>query len=206
VRVFRILFAIGITALCTNLHAFRGEVAVGYVDLDEDTIETESYSGEIVWFFNEVATDKGPLGEAEFLSPQSAVLARWSRVESSISSPDSAPFPLFFSDIETDADDYLLGGRYVTPNDRWVLDLTARRNEVDSAFDDQDFDAYGFGVGFYITPTLRANVNYEWFEVGMNSFIRTLTSSIRINQSTDVHNVEFSVEYLATVLSISGPM
>jgi hypothetical protein len=136
------------------------QVALGSVDtkIKQSRNSNESNSEDSTigriggrYFFNPVDTSKGPLGEAEFLDHASYFGLNYNYAELDLASGGDA-----------DGDHYGADMRYVAEGPGWklsgvIVDLAYERLEPG----DQEIDRYGLGLGYYLTPTTTAVVNYR---------------------------------------------
>ena len=135
-------------------------IAVGSVDTkikntanNNESNSEDSTIGGLggTYFFDNVDTSKGPLGEAAFLDHASSLSLGWRTGEVDLASGG-----------DEDGDSYTADMRYVAEGPGWqlsgvIVDIGYARLEPG----DQEVDKYGMGLGYYITPNTTAVVDYR---------------------------------------------
>lgn len=129
-----------------DANAGRTNIDVGREDGDVDQF---GVGGR--FYFKDVDTGKGPLGEASFLDQSSYVGAGYKYTD--------------LDDIveDVDGDTYGIGGRYVLPLDSIPLIFEADWTRETPDFSDIDF--YRFGFGAYITDNTTIVLSYRTSDV-----------------------------------------
>lgn len=129
----------------------RSNIDVGRDDGDVDRV---GLGGR--FYFRNVDTSKGPLGEAAFLDQSSSVGAQWVYTDA--------------DDVveDVDSDSYTIDGRYVLQTSIPLI-FEASWSRETPAFSDIDF--YRLGFGAYITDTTTLIVSYRTSDVDETSEI-----------------------------------
>jgi len=123
----------------------RTNIDVGHDDGDVDRV---GLGGR--FYFNEVDTSKGPLGEAAFLDQASSIGAGWVYTDA--------------DDIveDVDSDSYAIDGRYVLQTS---VPLIFEANWTRETPDFSDVDYFRVGFGAYITETTTVVVSYRTSDI-----------------------------------------
>jgi len=121
------------------------------IDVGRDDGDVDQFGVGGRFYFKDVDTGKGPLGEASFLDQSSYVGAGYKYTD--------------LDDIveDVDGDTYGIGGRYVLPLDSIPLIFEADWTRETPDFSDIDF--YRFGFGAYITDNTTIVLSYRTSDV-----------------------------------------
>jgi hypothetical protein len=159
-----IIAGIGLALSATAQADYRWELGASVAggSLDTEIKDTENSNQknsedstigaiEGTYFLNPVDTSKGPFGEAAFLDHASSFGLRASAGELDLAGGDDADGEIYEADF-----------RYVAEGPGWnlsgvIVDLGYERAEPG----DQEVDRYGMGLGYYLTPTTTAVVDYR---------------------------------------------
>lgn len=193
-----IVAGIGLAISASAQADYRWEVGAGYaagsVDTEikntENSNEKNSEDTNIfdiggTFYLDNVDTSKGPLGEAAFLDHASSITLAFSDGE--VDLPGGG---------DEDGQTYSGDMRYVAEGPGWqlsglIVDLGYARLEPG---DDTEIDRYGMGIGYYLTPTTTAIVDYRKTNVnnggdvdswglGLESFFALNNGGIKVRAS-----------------------
>lgn len=122
------------------------------IDVGHDDGDVDQFGVAGTFYFSEVDTDKGPLGEAAFLDQSSYVSAGYVYTD--------------LDDIieDLDGDKYGINGRYVLPLDSFIP-LIFEGSWERRTPDFSDIDQYSIGFGAYLTDTTTVILTYRTSDV-----------------------------------------
>ena len=147
----------------STAHSYQFEVKGQYGEsIDEPRgYEAQQSQASLVWWLDNVSTNKGPLAEAGFLSRTSSLSVSYGRVETEIEPPPD--FIAFFgSPQETESERYGAAFSWVHESG-WILRAQGGRTDTDQSpgnLGDRDGDEYGIGVGYYLTDSTTIDANF----------------------------------------------
>ncbi|MEQ8692440.1 MAG: putative porin [Pseudomonadales bacterium] len=158
----RLLLTVSLICFSASTIAYQAEFSGHYNHTDESGFERTAFGADITWHFDDVDTRQGPLNEAAFLSPQSAVYVGWSQTDLEIAGLTIGGFPVTLGQ-DTTTRATTLGGRYVFADSRWEIGVQGRRDDNDGMFTSFDeVDTYAARLGYYITPHMKVSTGYMW--------------------------------------------
>ena len=147
--------ALGLAISATAQADYRWQVDANAgrtnIDIGRDDGDVDQYGVGGRFYFKDVDTSKGPLGEASFLDHSSYVGAGYQYTD--------------LDDIieDVDGDTYGVGGRYVLPLESIPLIFEADWTRETPDFSDIDF--YRIGFGAYITDNTTVVLSYRTSDV-----------------------------------------
>ena len=147
--------ALGLAISATAQADYRWQVDANAgrtnIDIGRDDGDVDQFGVSGRFYFKDVDTSKGPLGEASFLDQSSYVGAGYQYTD--------------LDDIieDVDGDTYGLGGRYVLPLESIPLIFEADWTRETPDFSDIDF--YRIGFGAYITDNTTVVLSYRTSDV-----------------------------------------
>ena len=140
---------------------YQAELAAGYAQVDESSLDLDAYLGDVVWYSSPVAEGQGPLAEAGFLSRRSSIGYSFLREESAI--PGTAN-PLFaIPDIDLENDNHAVKVRYVHDESGWFTSaaLGIRDGSIAQGQVDTDLDGVNgsLAVGRYLADSTSVELS-----------------------------------------------
>lgn len=127
-----------------------GAVGRNNIDLGRQDGDVDSVGLGGRFYFEDVDTSKGPLGEATFLDQSSSVGAGWVYTDADDLVDD------------VDADSYMIDGRYVLQTSIPLIFEASWTRETPSF---SDIDYYSVGFGAYITDNTTVVVSYRTSDI-----------------------------------------
>lgn len=117
----------------------------GDIDLGQYSADQDFFGLTGAYYFDRVDTSKGPLAEAAFLD-------RASNIELDLRTGEVEG-----DNEDYDVDSYAAGSRLVLGEGGWIVDLGARRDEIENT----EIDTFSFGGGKYVLENTAVVLSYS---------------------------------------------